>query len=91
MVFKSLNNLAPQYMTSMFKYVDNNINARNCLRVYKQGDLQIPAGIHKMVFVNSFAYNSVNMWNQINLEVTNFDSLSSFNAGYLRHHFNGFN
>ncbi len=42
-------------MTSMFRYVDNN-NARNCLRAYRQGDLQIPAGIHKMVFVNSFAY-----------------------------------
>ncbi len=53
----------------MFKYVDNSINTRNCLRAYRQVNLQIPAGIHKMVFVNSFAYISVNVWNQINLEV----------------------
>ncbi len=89
MVFKSLNNLAPQYMTGMFKYV--NINTCNCLKAYRKGNLQIPAGIHKMVFVNSFAYNSVNIWNQINLEVRNCDSLSSFKAGYLRYHFNGIN
>ncbi len=78
-------------MTSMFKYVDNNINTFNCLRAYMQGNLQIPARIYKMVFVNSFAYNSVNIWNRINIEVRNCDSMFSFKAGYLRHHFNGFN
>ncbi len=36
-----------------------------------------------MVFVNSFAYNSVNVWNRINLEVRNCDSLSSFKGGHL--------
>ncbi len=36
---------------------------------YRQGNLQIPAGIHKMEFMNSFAYNSVNVLNQINVEV----------------------
>ncbi len=59
MVFKCLINLAPppppQYMTSMFKYVDNKINTCNCLRAYREDDLQIPARIHKMVFVDSFA------------------------------------
>ncbi len=52
MVFKSLKGLALKYMTSMSNYVNNRINTSNCLRAYKQTDLQIPTGIHKMVFVN---------------------------------------
>ncbi len=64
----------------MFNYVKNKINTKNCFRTYKKNDLQISAGIYKMVFVNSFAYNSVNIWNQISLEVRNCDSLSSFKA-----------
>ncbi len=30
---------------------------------------QLEYTTHNMVFVNSFAYNSVNVWNRINLEV----------------------
>ncbi len=44
-----------------------------------------------MVFVNSFVYNSVNIWNHISLEVRDCDSLSSFKAGYLKQNCNGFN
>lgn len=72
----------------MFNYV-NKINAY--LGALKQNNLQIPTGIHKMVFVNNFAYNSVNIWNHISLQVRNYDNLSSFKAEYLMHHFNGFN
>ncbi len=70
----------------VFKINILKVNTCNCLKVYRQGNLQIPAGIHKMVFVKSFTYNSVNIWNQINLEGRNCNRLSSFKAGYLRHH-----
>ncbi len=78
-------------MTNMFNYVNDTINTCKCLRAYKQNKLQIPLGIHKMVFVNGFAYNSVNIWNHISLEVRKCHNLSSFKAGYLRHHFNALN
>ncbi len=89
MIFKSLNNLAPQYMINMFNYVPNTVNTQQ-LTSYNRKDLQIPTGTHKMIYVNSFAYSSVKVWNSILPHVRNCHSLSSFKAGYLKHHFNGF-
>ncbi len=57
---------------------------------YNRKDLQIPTGTYKMIHVNSFAYSSVKVWNSILPDVRNCNSLSSFKAGYLKHHFNGF-
>ncbi len=68
----------------MFNYVNNKINTHNCVRAYsKQSDLQIPAEIHKMVFVNRFPYNSINIANHISLEIRNCHRLYSFNPVYL--------
>ncbi len=60
-------------MTSIFKYVINRINTHNSIRAYKHNNLQIPAGIHKIVFVNSFAYDSVNIRNSTKLEIRHSD------------------
>ncbi len=59
MIFKSLNNLAPQYMINMFNYVPNTVNTRQLTTSYNRKDLQIPIGTHKMIYVNSFTYSSV--------------------------------
>ncbi len=90
MIFKSLNNLAPQYMTNMFNYVTNTVNTWLLTTSYIRKDLQIPTDILKMIHVNSFTYSSVKVWNSILLDVRNCNSLSSFKAGYLKHHFSGF-
>ncbi len=90
MIFKSLNNLAPQYMTNMFNYVPNTVNTQQLTTSYNQKDLQIPTGTHKMIYVNILAYSSVKVWNSILPDVRNCNSLFSFKAGYLKHHFNGF-
>ncbi len=37
-----------------------------------------------MIYVNSFAYSSVKVWNSILPDVRNCNSLSSFKAGYLK-------
>ncbi len=87
MIFKSLNNLAPQYMTNMFIYVPK---TRQLTTSYNRKDLKIPTGTNKMIYVNSFAYSSVKVWNSILRDVRNYNSLSSFKAGYLKQHFNGF-
>ncbi len=90
MIFKSLNNLAPQYMTNIFNYVSNTVNTRQLTTSYNRKDLQIPTGTHKVIYVNSFAYSSVKVWNSILPDVRNCNSLSSFKAGYFKLHFNGF-
>ncbi len=38
----------------------------------------------------NFAYSSMKVWNNILPDVRNCNSLSSFKAGYLKYHFNGF-
>ncbi len=61
MVYKCLNNLAPQYMCNMFNYVTNSHNTRQSA----QKDLEVPPGIHKVLFENCFRYSAVNEWNNI--------------------------
>ncbi len=82
MIFNSLNNIA--------QHVPNTVNTGQLTTSYNRKDLQIPTGTHKMIYVNSFEYSSVKVWNSILPDVRNCNSLASFKAGYLKHHFNGF-
>ncbi len=59
MVYKCLNNLAPQYMYNMFSYVTNSNNTRQSA----QRDVVVQPGTHKVLFENSFRYSTVNEWN----------------------------
>ncbi len=61
MVYKCLNNLAPQNMCNMFNYVTNSRNTRQSA----QKDLEVQPGTHKVLFENSFRYSAVNEWNNI--------------------------
>ena len=87
MVYKSLNNLAPQYMGEMFNYVSTVKNTRQGAKSCNNKDLEIPPGKHKMIFENSFGYSAIKLWNNIKPEIRNCTSLNSFKASYLRNHF----
>ncbi len=56
MVYKCLNNLAPQCMCNMFSYVTNSHNIRQSA----QKDLEVPPGTLKVLVENSFRYGAVN-------------------------------
>ncbi len=64
LVFKSLNNLAPKYMSEKFTYALNYDNTRQ----YYNTLLEVPSG-KKSIFENSFRYSGVKIWNNWNINI----------------------
>ncbi len=46
-------------------------------------DLYPPTGKHKELYIQSFAYSSVKIWNTINPDICNQQSLNSFKNAYI--------
>ncbi len=86
MMYKSLNGLAPVYMSEMFKYVHENHSKDT--RTAARSDLSLSSGKHKDIYINSFAYSGVKIWNDIPTNIRNSVSLKSFKGAYLRKYFN---
>ena len=86
MVYRSLNHLAPSYMTEMFQ-TTGQTNTRQT-RSVTRNDLALPSGKHKNIFINSFAYSGAKLWNKLDLVTRNKPSLDSFKHSYLRQYFN---
>ncbi len=86
MMYKSLNGLAPVYMSQIFKYVHESHSRET--RTSARSDLYLPSGKHKDIYVNSFAYSGAKIWNDIPRNITNYVSLESFKGAYLRKYFN---
>ncbi len=55
MMYKSLNGLAPVYMSEMFKYVY--VSHSRDTRTSARCNLSLPSGKHKDIYINSFAYS----------------------------------
>jgi hypothetical protein len=87
MVYKSLNNLTPQYMSNMFKYVLKSQNTRQCKRSSQRNDLVVPPGRHKVIFETSFGFSATVLWNSISPNIRNCTSLNGFKSAYLREFF----
>ena len=85
MVYKSLNGLAPKYMTDMFQYVHE--THQRDTRTASQNKLSLPDGKHKDVYTKSFGYDSATIWNNIPSEIRNSNSLQSFKSSYLSNYF----
>ena len=85
MVYKSLNDLAPKYMSDMFKNVSDchNRDTRSSVR----NDLSLPSGRHKDIYRNSFAYDGAIIWNGIPASIRNAESFNSFKSAYLKDYF----
>ncbi len=86
MMYKSLNGLAPVYMSEMFKYVDERYSRDT--RTSARSNLSLPSGKHKDICINSFVYSGAKIWNDMPTNITNSMSLESFNSAYLRKYFN---
>ncbi len=78
LVFKSLNNLTPQYMRDMFKYVHEIIP--RTLRSSAQNKLHQPAAHPK-----SIRFNGPKIWNSLNYQVRNAKSVEQFKKLYKIH------
>ncbi len=81
-IYKSLNGLAPVYMSEMFKYVHES-HIRDAINSARS-NLFLPSGKHKDIYINSFAYSGAKIWNDIPTNIRNSVSLES----YLRKYFN---
>ena len=80
MVYKSLNGLTPDYLSS--KFVDRSSVSNYSLRD-TEGKLAIPQP-HTNYMKNSFSYSGAVLWNSLPIELRQADSLSAFRAGCER-------
>ncbi len=65
MVFKSINGMAPQYMSHMFNFATKRENTRQCNR----NVVKVAPGKHKVVFEQSYRFSSVQLWNKTKPEI----------------------
>ena len=89
MMYKTLHNLAPPYLTSKFSFVRDN-HARNT-RQAAAGQLALPPvsnGYDIECFKHSFSYSGVKLWNGIDPNVKNSCDVHSFKTMYKSHYFN---
>ena len=85
LVYKCLNNLAPEYLCGMFEYVKNQ-NIRTSKMSCSRNELAIPMGKHKVIYENNFRYAAVNSWNMLETELRLKPSLASFKSAFLKHY-----
>ena len=72
MMFKSLNNLTPKYLSELFKPYSTDYNLRN---VDKKVALPFP---HTDFLKRSFSYSGAMIWNDLPQNIRNIESLNSF-------------
>ncbi len=85
MVFKSIINLAPRYMSDMFK----KISETHCrvTRASNRKDLYLPGGKYKVLYTDSFAYSGVIIWNNLSPRICNCSNCNQFKSTYLNDYF----
>ncbi len=84
MVYKSVNDLAPNYMKDMFTYVqDSHSRTSRSSVIY----LCLPTVEHKEPYIQSFAYSGDKIWNSIIPDIRNQQSLNSFKNAYIKDYF----
>ena len=88
MIYKALNGLAPEYISSMFNYVSATHNRQT--RQATAGQLALPPvcnGNDIECFKSSFAYNGVKLWNSIDVNLRNSMNVQLFKHRYKRTYF----
>ncbi len=85
MVFKSINNLAPRYMSDMF----TKISESHCrvTRASNRQDLYLPGDKHKVLYTDSFAYSGAIIWNNLSPSIHNCSNLNQFKLAYFNDYF----
>ncbi len=85
MVYKSVNDLALNYMKDMFTYMRDSHS--HTTRSSVKNDLYLPTGKHKELYIQSFAYSGVKIWKYINSDIRNQQSINSFKNAYIKDYF----
>ncbi len=52
-----------------------------------KNDLYLRTGKHKELYIQSFAYSGAKIWNTINPDIHNQQSLNSFKNAYMKDYF----
>ena len=91
MMYKSLNGLAPEYLAKMFNYLSttHGVNTRQAA----DGQLALPPTVNGPdieYFKSSFSYSGVQLWNDIDIQIRNSDTVQSFKQQYKRSYFKQF-
>ncbi len=73
-VFKSINNLAPRYMSDMF--TKNSETHCRVTRALNRQDLYLSGGKHKVLYTDSFAYSGAIIWNNLSPSIHNCSKLN---------------
>jgi exonuclease III len=84
LIYKSLNNLCPDYLSSLFQYVSS-IHSR-ATRQSTRNLLYIPKP-NLECFKKSFQYAAATLWNELSEDIKNATSLSMFKYMYKMHLF----
>ncbi len=85
MVYKSVNDLAQNYMKDMFTYVRDSYSRTIWSSV--KNDLYLPTGKHKELYLQSFAYSGAKIWHSINPDIRYQQSLNSFKNAHIKDYF----
>ena len=80
MIYKSLNGLAPDYLSA--KFLDRSSVCNYSLRD-TEGKLAVPMP-HTNYMKNSFSYSGAVLWNSLPIELRQANSLTAFRAGCER-------
>ena len=83
MMYKALNGIAPEYLSSMFNYISTTHNRQT--RQATAGQLALPPvcnGHDIECFKLSFAYNGVKLWNNIDVQIRNSMNVQIFKQQY---------
>jgi ribonuclease P/MRP protein subunit RPP40 len=78
MVYKSLNSLAPEYLTKMFTPVSNNTRSQS------RKDVLVSPGKHKTIYENGFRHSSSHIWNNISTNTRSCNTINSFKTNYVK-------
>ncbi len=85
MVYKHVNDLVPKYIKDMFTYVQDSHS--HTTRSSVKDELYLPTGKYKVLYIESFAYSGAKIWNSINPDIPNQQSLNSFKNVYIQEYF----
>lgn len=80
LVYKCVNNQAPEYLCSLFTLVKNNYS----LRSISDENLALPK-FRLTSYKQSFAYSGVMIWNNIPPAIRKSESLRQFKKNYYNH------
>ncbi len=82
MVYKSVNDLAPNYLNDMFTYVRDSHSRTT--RSSVNNHLYLPTGKHKELYIQSFAYSDAKILNSIYPDIRKQQRLNSFKNAYIK-------